>query len=130
MQEQEPARSGNNPTRMKWENLKDFNCPHCGKPLENREGEIACTNCFFHISKDRFKAILMHRGQSPIAIQKMKWQNLHDHRCPMDGNRLHEGGSLEMLKCMSAECTFVIRIDSLKRILEDESHPANRFYHN
>lgn len=114
---------------MKWENLKTFTCPHCGKELTQGGEEIQCTQCRFKIEYERYKAILTHRSSPEATIVKMRWQNLKESKCPMCSNQLIDAyGKYRVLKCISSECTFKIREDRMSEIINDQTHPANRFY--
>jgi len=107
-------------TILNWENLKRMLCPYCEEPL-TEEDEIKCTECFFHIEKRKFK---------DIASRNMfKWQNIHQDKCPVDGYDLVRAeGTYETLRCSNiVNCSFRIREDRLKQILEDPTHAANRF---
>jgi hypothetical protein len=114
---------------MKWENLKSMLCPYCSKAL-TEDLEVRCTECYFHIDKDRFKSIVEHRGFPNRNIVKLKWQNLKDDRCSVDAHFLKPNveGKYDVLKCSNSECTFRIRADRLAEIVADPKHEANRFY--
>ena len=118
---------------MRWENLRTNDCQYCGKPLHEQDGEICCTVCLFHIEPARFKKILEHRaGMAGRPAYRMKWQNLKNGYCPIDGC----GGGLEprapgatSLQCsLAPHCSFRIREERLHEILRDPTHPANRDY--
>lgn len=115
---------------LNWENLKSMLCPYCEKPL-TKDLEVRCTECRFHIEIDRFKSIVIHRAfPNRSGEVKIKWQNLHDGRCPVDGHELvNAEGKFNVLRCQNVpECTFRIREDSLALMLKDPEHPANRFH--
>lgn len=114
---------------MNWENLKNMVCPYCEEAL-TIDVEIRCTKCVFHIEKGRFKSIVEHRGYPKENIVKLKWQNIRDHKCPVDGMDLMPDieRAFEVYKCTKSDCTFRIREDRMQQFLRDPEHPANRFY--
>lgn len=112
---------------MNWENLKTQSCPYCGYHLEDTGFEMACLHCTFHIEHGKYDSIRENRGSNGDI--KMKWQNIIEEKCPMCGERLREGeGRHEKLRCTDASCTFKISNSMLRQILDDPTHPANRFY--
>lgn len=117
---------------MKWENLKNFTCPHCSEKLHHviEKAVIVCTACTFNIEEGRFEAIRAHRSNPERATIRLRWQNIREDRCPMCGERIRPTfiGQLALMRCSSAQCTFKIREDRLEQILTDEHHPANTFY--
>lgn len=118
---------------MKWENLRQFKCPHCGEGLakDSEAREMRCTSCRFRIEYFRFKQIAEHRGESsPVHKVSIKWQYLHLGKCPICTNDLYPGnGAYNVLKCIQADCSFHIREDRLAEIIADDEHPVNRFKH-
>lgn len=113
---------------MRWENLKNNECPYCGAELYRDGDTHQCTNCTFIIDSQRFMQILQHRARPERrGVLRMRWQNLRMGLCPVCKNDLKNGnGPYEIVQCVSAECTFHIREDSMQRILRDPTHPANR----
>ena len=113
---------------MKWENLHNLLCPYCDQKLEKGDKNIQCTICLFHITIERYQQMIVKRPQKGTH-QKMLWQNLKEGRCPLCSNDMRPNmeGIFEILRCATAECTFKIREDSIRVILSDETHPANRF---
>jgi len=114
---------------MTWTNLKEMLCPYCNANLSH-DIEVRCTQCFFHIDKDKFLSIIANRGFPTRKIQKLKWQNLRDDKCPICEHDLIQNieGVYDIMKCSDANCTFKIRNDKFFAIILDENHPANRFY--
>ena len=124
---------------MNWKNLKDELCPYCNQKLivdEFIESEIKCTCCKFHIDKVKYIKIIHHRGDPEKEIKvRMKWQNLHDSKCPMCSNPLYPTiyqvpGKHDTLDCLNDGCNFHILEDKFQQILLDPNHPANRFNKN
>lgn len=117
---------------MNWKNLSTFDCPHCSSKLVRGDGEIFCSECTFVISKARFHSISVHRSgnRRPDGIKPMKWQNLRKDVCPLCDNTLvyNMESGLDLMKCMTPDCTFKIRQDRLEDILNDENHLCNIFY--
>lgn len=114
---------------MNWEYLKDNKCPHCGQALRENVLEFKCTRCTFTISPERKLSIEEHRAHPERSIVKLKWQNLRDERCPICSKALnYTTGIFEILACMDSGCSFKIRHDRFLEILNDETHPCNRFY--
>ena len=115
---------------MNWENLKKNMCPYCESFLIfDDDNEINCTECRFHISPQRFKAILANRTNPEKAVYKLHWQNLREGRCPRCGDELRDSiGKYEISECMkNPECPFKIRNDKMDAILADPLHPAHQF---
>lgn len=115
---------------MNWEYLKDNKCPHCGENLRENILEFKCIKCTFVIDSDRKMAIQQHRGNPRIGnIVKIKWQNLKEEKCPICGDNLNYGvGVFEVLVCLNTNCSFKIRHDRFVEILNDPTHPCNRFF--
>lgn len=114
---------------MKWENLIKQVCPYCENSLVDREGEMRCVACIFHIEYVRYHAISKHRTTVNEHTPKMKWQNVVDSLCPICGLKLRDiEGKQGMMRCVDAHCTFKISNDMLHAILQDPNHPANRYY--
>lgn len=118
---------------MKWQNLRNFRCPHCDEKLKREDnlGIIRCSQCRFIIDKTRFIQISEHRSYPQREIIPMKWQNLKEDRCPICSSNLYPStdGNLEFLLCSGKKkCVFKISIAHLDRILADPNHPANLFY--
>ena len=113
---------------LKWENLREKKCPYCESNINKVGDEMKCEHCYFHIELERCKQIIEHRRLQEETSVRMKWQQLHLGRCPICSDYLTPGnGCYEVLKCANADCTFHIREDRLKDILNDESHPANKY---
>ena len=114
---------------MKWENLKKNICPHCENFLIfDDDNEINCTGCRFHISPQRFKAILANRADPTNATYKLKWQYLRAGRCPRCQSNLRDSiGAYEVSECVNSKCTFKIRNDKMEEILQDPCHPCRQF---
>lgn len=114
---------------MKWENLNSEACPYCDNKLVDRDGEMRCVSCTFHIDKVRYTAIRKHRSQLTDGSPKMKWQNVVDMLCPICASNLRDSeGKNGMQRCSNAHCTFKISDDMLGAILKDPNHPANRYH--
>jgi len=115
---------------MNWENLKTNTCPHCSEKLTRRSGnEIACTRCFFLIDAVRFLKIRQHRAHPEREKRKMRWQNLHEGKCPVCSDELATDNDSKnnVYECMDDRCDFKISLTSVQAILADETHPANLF---
>lgn len=116
---------------LNWQNLKEKKCPFCSHELDkaDEDGLIHCVQCSFSISEAKFRSVLMHRGLGVKPAIRMKWQHLHEGRCPACAEFLKENdGVYAVLACSSPECDFKIREDRLKEILADPNHVANLFY--
>lgn len=116
---------------MKWENLKSNHCPFCGEYIVRDELglNMKCTYCRFVIEIERFNLIALHRGKPEQDHKKMKWQNLHDNKCPLcDQELMEELSRYEIVRCVNLTCDFRIRQDNLNRILQDPNHSANIFH--
>lgn len=112
---------------MNWDNLKTQNCPYCGNHLVDTGPEMKCKHCKFHI--DHVKCAAIVKSRSGEGESKMKWQNIIEEKCPICGEMLREGeGHHEKLRCTDGRCTFKISNAMLRQILDDPTHPANRFY--
>ena len=115
---------------MNWENLKHNKCPHCESYLIfDGDNEICCTGCRFHMSPQKFKAILANRATPEKALYKLKWQYLRVGKCPRCGNDLRDSvGKYEISECVrNPDCPFKIRNDKIDLILSDPLHPAHQF---
>lgn len=117
---------------MNWRNLATRNCPHCGNKLGDKpeeDGLIHCIQCRFSLSEEKLRSMTIHRSKDFVPKVKMKWQNLHECRCPVCGQFLKDGnGIYNVLVCMSSTCDFRIREDRMEEILKDPGHVANLFY--
>lgn len=116
--------------KLNWSNLQQNKCPYCAYKLlpVNELGFIECDNCIFNIEKKRFDSIKQNRNEGVRGIH-MYWQNLRVSRCPACGDELLEtSGNYEILKCIRVLCAFKIRFDRMQEILDDPTHPANKFH--
>ena len=115
---------------MVWNKLNKGECPNCGHPLKKKESNLKCTYCAFVIEQNRARRIAESRKeQLPTNHVRLRWQNLKDERCPVDGELLApREGRFMVMHCIKPECTFNIRVDRMNQILKDPSHPANKFY--
>lgn len=107
-------------------------CPYCGWSLVDSEPEIVCSHCAFVIEYARFRGIIEQGSgvtSRGVGERQLKWQNLHDGWCPECGDFLYvdSTGRQEYQKCIRSECTFRISSSRVEEILEDKTHPANRF---
>lgn len=116
---------------MQWHNLRTGQCPFCAaKLIHNKQTNIVdCSECRFTIDYERMRSIAAHRSKTDKPIARLKWQNVHDDKCPACGEELipNSEGKLAFLKCMNAECTFKISEEAVNTILADERHPCNIF---
>ncbi len=116
---------------MNWENLKEKLCPHCSGELEfDGDNEIRCTMCRFHMTPARYKSMLLHkayRKEPSQPYKKLYWQNVKVGRCPECGDDLNDGnGKFEIIVCISPECTFKMRADTLAAMLADPLHSCHQ----
>lgn len=112
---------------MNWENLNTQECPFCSKKIEDREGEMRCTKCSFHIEYRRYHQIRAVRSKNGQVI-RMKWQYLKQGKCPMCEDLLKDSiGKYSVLRCINQDCPFKIREDALAAMLADSSHPVNKY---
>ena len=113
---------------MKWENLKNGLCPHCNGKL-TKDLEIRCTRCNFHIDTNKFNGIISHRGTENKDHVKIKWQNLHENKCPICSYEMFDNikDDMDFHSCMNETCDFSIKDIRMMEILADKNHPANLF---
>ncbi len=117
---------------MKWELLRQRRCPHCEDSLyENQYEKIfECMSCRFNIDQARFVAISRARGgyKSGSDHVRIQWQYILEDKCPICKDILHvPAGRQEFRKCISPECTFFIKEETVQMILGDPNHPAYKF---
>jgi len=115
---------------MDWNQLKQNKCPYCRSILVfDDDNEINCTNCVFHISPQKYKAILENRTDKTKKVYRLHWQNLRVGRCPICNDELRDAvGKYEITECVKyPECSFKIRNDKMEMILSDPLHPAHQF---
>lgn len=114
---------------MNWQNLSDQKCPHCGEHLEDRNREMRCTSCLFHVEYKKYHQIRAVQqkleGRERVV---MRWQDLKNGKCPMCGGFVKDStGKYNMTVCNDAMCPFKIRDDDLERILQNPEHPINKY---
>lgn len=103
-------------------------CPYCAAPVYAERGMIRCTQCRFEIERERRDLIAENRSQDGRPIVKIKWQFLHDRKCPICENQLYPNPRNEnAYKCLSEGCSFKITEERIQIILADDTHPANRY---
>lgn len=118
---------------MNWENLQTNSCPYayCGGELVLVEDEalVCCMQCKFYIPESKFNSIKAHRSQSGTPAVRLKWQNLHEKRCPICGALLRKAiGMHHMLECGDVKkCSFRIGEKRAQEIMDDPTHSANIF---
>lgn len=112
---------------MEWQNLNTQECPHCSRKIEDRGGEMRCTKCSFHIDYKRYHSIRAARNRDK-PTQPMYWQNLRKGRCPLCSDLMRDTiGKYQISRCINLECPFKIRDDELEKMMEDETHPINKY---
>ena len=117
--------------KMEWGNLEKGKCPYCGENLiEDSEGMIKCSVCFFHITRKKVLSILKCRAEREMpGYIKKKWQNLHKNRCPVCSCLLEKSKKyIHTLECSSNYCEFKIEIDRMRELLNDPNHSCNKFH--
>ena len=107
-------------------------CPYCQEKIIRIGSIISCTWCRFKIDVERAREIAENRaGERGNVDVRIRWQFLHQMRCPLCTGMLYPASHNEDLHvCRKEGCNFKIREDRVQMILADSRHPANRFNHN
>lgn len=116
---------------MIWEKLLTMQCPYekCGKGLAQRDGEIQCTECYFHMDHSKYKGIVHHRLMPTTEHTRLKWQNVIDHKCPICGDNIQSNEkSMGRFVCVGRGCHFSISEKKLVGIINDTDHVAYKFH--